>query len=178
MKKMFIFFLIILFQTASYAEYMKLTSDQKNKWIKPRETATLEKAAAKNTIADYLGKITQDKLGYIKKYGSPDIIGRWNIVSDPGHKRIEEWVYYASAKYIYFDEESGNLLREEKLTELDKLSMDGKVEVGMDKDQVRRAIGEPAHVDIKTDKYGADEKWTYGSMYVWFKEGKVTRRQR
>ena len=108
----------------------------------------------------------------------PDIIGGWNFIVKSVNERVEEWVYYSPGMYIYFYEEDGRIWKEKKLTELDKLSIDGKVDVGMDETQVRRAKGEPSYIDRRPNEYNAQEKWTYGSIYVWFKSGKVVHYQK
>jgi len=178
MKKIILLFLVLLIPTVSLAEYKKLTKSQREGWTKPHDIEKIEKAAEKNLSVDYFGKMSQDKLKYFKKYGCPDVIGVWNCRDGSTGQKLEEWIYYGPSKYIYFYEKDGNLHKEETLTEIDKLSMDGKVEVGMDKIQVKRAKGEPSHMDNITGKDGADEKWTYNSLYVWFSGDKVIRVQK
>jgi len=177
-KTIIILFLLLSMQQVCGAEYMKLTAAQKEKWTKPKAIAEIEKAAKRNNAVDYLGKISQDKLKYIKEYGCPDVIGRYNFKFEPTGDRMEEWLYFLPAKYVYFYEKNGDIWKEEPLTELDKLSAEGKVEIGMDEMQVKRAKGEPSYMDRKPDKYGAEEKWVYGSMYVWIKDGKVVHCQK
>lgn len=178
MKKVIVFFLILSIPALSSAEYKKLTKSQKESWIEPRDIKKIEKAAEKNRPIDYLGKISQDKLKYFRMYGCPDVIGVWNCMDGATGRKLEEWIYYGPAKYIYFYAEDGTLRKEATLTDLDKLSIDGKVEVGMDKEQVKRAKGMPSHVENLAGNDGADEKWTYNSLYVWFEGDKAVRIQR
>ncbi len=178
MKKIILLFLVLLIPAVSAAEYKKLTKSQKEVWTKPHDIEKIEKAAEKNISVDYFGKMSQDKLKYFKMYGCPDVIGVWNCRDGSTGQLLEEWIYYGPAKYIYFDGKGGNLHKEEMLTEFDKLSIDGKVEVGMDKIQVERAKGEPPRTDKIAGKDGADEKWTYNSLYVWFNGDKVVRVQK
>ncbi|MDD5680736.1 MAG: hypothetical protein PHI59_05810 [Candidatus Omnitrophica bacterium] len=170
--------LILLVPAVCCAEYMKLTSGQKEKWTKPRAIAEVEKAARNNTAVDYLGRMSEDKLKYIKEYGCPDVIGRYNARFEETGEKIEEWLYYAPAKYVYFHEKSGEIWKEEPLTELDKVSAAGKVETGMNEMQVMRAKGAPSHIEREQNAYGAEEKWVYGSMYIWLKGGKVVHCQK
>ncbi len=175
MKKIILTLLVLLIPSAALAEYKMLTNDQKERWRKPREIEKVEKAAAKNRAVDYFGKISGDKLKYFKKYGCPDIIGVWNCRDGSTGRKLEEWIYYIPALYLYFYEDDGSMSREEKFTEMDRLSISGNVEIGMDKTQVRRAKGDPVRMSKSADNSDADEKWTYGSMYVWFKGDKVIR---
>lgn len=178
MKKIILLVLILLMPVVSSAEYKKLTKSQKEEWTKPRDIEKIEKAAGKNRPVDYFGKMSQDKLKYFKMYGCPDVIGVWNCRDGSTGRLLEEWIYYGPAKYIYFNEKDGSLHKEETLTDFDKCSLDGKTEVGMDKTQVKRARGEPSRMDKIAGKDGANEKWTYNSLYVWFNGDKVVRVQK
>lgn len=178
MKKIILLFLVLLIPAVSSAEYKKLAKSQKNGWTEPRDIEKIEKAAEKNLSVGYFGKMSQDKLKYFKMYGCPDVIGVWNCRDELTGRKLEEWIYYGPSKYIYFYAKNGNLHKEETITELDKLSISGKVEVGMDKAQVKRAKMEPSRIDNIAGKDGSDEKWTYNSLYVWFSGDKVIRVQK
>ena len=101
------------------------------------------------------------------------------MVYGSAEPKLEEWIYFSPAKYVYFYKEDGSLWKEEPFTELDRLSIKEKVKKGMNGVQVRRSKGEPWRITIEfSGSRKGQEKWAYGDMYVWFEGGEVVHVQK
>ena len=52
-----------------------------------------------------------------------------------------------------------------------------EIVIGMNKNMVKDAWGDPDHINTTQGTYGAHEQWVYGKRYIYFKNGIVTSKQ-
>lgn len=62
-------------------------------------------------------------------------------------------------------------------TKFGRCVAEGDIVIGMNKNMVKDAWGDPDHVFTTQGTYGVHEQWVYGTRYIYFKNGIVTSKQ-
>lgn len=62
-------------------------------------------------------------------------------------------------------------------TKFGRCVAEGEIVIGMNKNMVKDAWGDPDHVFTTQGTYGVHEQWVYGTRYIYFKNGIVTSKQ-
>nr|DAX65783.1 MAG TPA: SmpA / OmlA family [Caudoviricetes sp.] len=62
-------------------------------------------------------------------------------------------------------------------TKFGKYVAEREIVIGMNKNMVKDAWGDPDHINTTQGTYGVHEQWVYGKRYIYFKNGIVTSKQ-
>ncbi len=177
MKKIFIF--VLIFTLLGCAARQKKLSDIFGFHLTSSiNTSNLKVGSDSPTF----GKISQDKLNAISKYGNPDIVNLtgWSEISTK--RGLEIWVFYDDLKFIDFYRDDGSFYEEKKVSyKVIQGIKNRHLIIGMDEieaDIVMRLKGYFVPETNKwVDKWGIYKQRIYGGdfgLYLYFKNGKLT----
>lgn len=166
---------LLLIPTGAYASYKKLADSKymQKYYTQEKLIPKAEKAVKKRRTIKYLGRMSEDKVNFLKEYGCPDVIGKNNITDSATKKYLEEWIYLPEQKLLYFQRKDGSLSEERRMSLLDVLSFEGTLALGMNKEQVMRIKGRPLGKRKNKGPWGLNERWWYKKEYLYFENDKL-----
>jgi len=127
------------------------------------------------------GKISQDKLNAISKYGNPDIVDLtgWQQISTK--RDLEIWVFYDDLKFIQFYADDGSFYEEKNVSYKIMQGIKNKhLIIGMDEIEADIVMELKGCLLLRTNrsvcKWGVYKQKIYGDYgpYLYFENGKLT----
>jgi len=185
MKKIFVF--ILIFTLLGCAARQKLSDLDYLSRFGIHLTSSINTSDLKvGSDSPTFGKISQDKLNAISKYGNPDIVDlkRWSEISTK--RGIEIWVFYDDLKFIDFYCDDGSFYEEENVPYKIMQGIKNRhLIIGMDEIEADIVMGLKGFFLPETnrwvDKWGVYKQKIYGrsyygdsGLYLYFENGKLT----
>lgn len=180
MKKIFIF--ILIFTLLGCAARQKLSESEHLALFGIHLTSSINTADLKvGSDSPTFGKISQDKLNAISKYGNPNIVDLkgWQEISTK--RDLEIWVFYDDLKFIDFYADDGSFYEEKNVSYKIMEGIKNKhLIIGMDEIEADIVMAlKGYYLCLKTNrsvyKWGVYKQKIYGDFgpYLYFENGKL-----